>query len=148
MTIDMKYQYFIASRWRNKELVIDLVRKIRERGKTVYSFIEGDGRDYELKAKEVSHDLEAFMKHYESIPEWRNSPAVREIFDVDMDSLKQSETLILLLPSGKSAHIEAGVAFGSGKKLILIGEQKETESLYLIFNEVYPTIDEFVNSLR
>jgi hypothetical protein len=55
--------------------------------------------------------------------------------------------LILLLPAGKSAHIEAGVAYGMGKKLILVGEQKETESLYLIFDECYNSVDEFIQSL-
>ena len=60
---------------------------------------------------------------------------------------QNSKALILLLPAGKSAHIEAGVAFGMKKKCILIGEQKEAESLYLIFAESYQTIDEFIDGL-
>lgn len=144
----MKYQYFIASRWRNKKTVLELTEKIRKKGKTVYCFIEGDGTDYELKDTEQRHTPEEFMKKFENIPDWINDPKVKEIFEVDMKALRDSETLILLLPAGKSAHLEAGAAYGMGKKCIVIGEQKETESLYLIFDEFYDTIDDFISSLR
>lgn len=53
-----------------------------------------------------------------------------------------------MLPAGKSAHMEVGIAYVMGKKCILIGEQKEAESLYLIFNEVYSSIGEFIASLE
>lgn len=143
----MKYQYSIISKWRNRSSVEDLVNKLREKGKSVYSFLEGDGSYYKLKDDEQKHEPEEFMKKYESIPSWQNDPAVREIFNIDMKALKNADTVILLLPAGKSSHIEAGVAYGLGKKLILIGEQKETESLYLIFNEFYETIDDFIDTV-
>jgi len=144
----MKYQYFIASRWRNKDSVLELTKKIREKGKTVYCFIEGDGTKYKLKDAEKKHAPEEFMKKFESIPNWRSDPAVKEIFGVDMNALKQSDALILLLPAGKSAHGEAGIAYGMGKRCIVIGEQKETESFYFIFSEFYASIDDFVDSLN
>lgn len=143
----MKYQYFIAARWRNKDSVLELAKKIREKGKSVYCFVEGDGTEYELKAHEENHDAETFMQKFESIPDWKNSPAVREIFDVDMNALRDSEALILLLPAGKSSHVEAGAAYGMGKKCILVGEQRETESLYMIFDEFYDSVDDFIKSL-
>ena len=143
----MKYQYFIASRWRNKTEVLELTEKIRKKGKTVYCFIEGDGTDYDLKDTKHKFTPEEFMDKFESIPNWLNDPAVKEIFDADMDALKNSHTLILLLPAGKSAHIEAGTAYGMGKKCIVIGQQKETESLYLIFNEFYNSIDDFIKNI-
>ncbi|KKR65373.1 MAG: hypothetical protein UU05_C0020G0010, partial [Candidatus Curtissbacteria bacterium GW2011_GWA1_40_47] len=37
----MKYQYFIASRWRNRDKVLELVKGLRKRDKTVFSFFEG-----------------------------------------------------------------------------------------------------------
>lgn len=140
----MKYQYFIASRWRNKDSVRELVKKLRDKGKTVYSFFEGDGTSYVFRNKEESHNPEEFMKYLESIPNWQKDPRIREVFEVDIRNLTESENVILLLPAGKSAHIEAGIAYGLGKKLILIGEQKETETSYMIFDEIYPSIEEFI----
>ena len=144
----MKYDFYIASRWRNKKKVSELAKQIEEKGRKVYNFVEGDGAQYELKEMENKHGAEEFMKEYESIPNWKNDPKVREIFDVDMGAIKQSEKLILLLPAGKSSHIEAGTAYGMGKPCIVIGEQKETESLYLIFSKFYETIDDFIASLE
>lgn len=143
----MKYDFFIASRWRNKKQVIELAKSIRQKGRFVYCFVEGDGSNYELKDLEEKYAPEEFMKHFESIPNWTKNPAVREIFDVDMKALKESENILLLLPAGKSAHLEAGVGYGLGKKCIVIGEQKETESLYLIFSEFYKSVDEFIAHL-
>jgi len=141
----MKYQYFIASRWRNKDSVLELTRKLREKGENVYCFIESEASQ---KYVEVLHkDTGKQMEILEAIENWREDPRVKELFKGDMNALRESEAVILLLPAGKSSHIEAGVAYGFGKKLILIGEQKETETLYLIFNEVYPGIDDFIASL-
>jgi hypothetical protein len=130
----MKYQYFIASSSRNKDKIVELTEKLRNKGKTVYSFIE-------------TNPLEKLISEEIDVKDWRENPMNKFIFKKDMDPLRVSETLILLLPAGKSAHIEAGVAYGLGRKCIFIGEPEETDSLYLIFDEDYPTIDEFVSSL-
>src|SRR3989338_8262730 len=129
----MKYQYFIASKYRNKDEVLDLARKLRQKGKTVYCFIESEASIKNLG--DLDANAEDAIKKFESIPNWSTSHAVREVFEMDMEALKNSETVILLLPAGKSSHLEAGVAYGLGKNLILIGEQKEAESLYLIFSQ-------------
>lgn len=139
--------FFIASRWRNKDAVLSLTEKLRARGKTVYCFIESDGTENEILARKDSHAPEEYMQLFENTPNWQSNSAIRHLFEIDMDALKNSKALILLLPAGKSAHIEAGVAFGMKKKCILIGEQKEAESLYLIFAESYQTIDEFIDGL-
>jgi hypothetical protein len=138
LTFNMHYQYFIASRFRNKEAVLDLTVKLRDKGKSVYCFVE----DYD-----TSESPEEYMQKFENISNWREDVSVKDMFEKDMNALKNSETFILLLPAGKSAHIEAGAAYGMEKKCIVIGEQKETESLYLIFNESYKTTDEFINGL-
>lgn len=137
----MKYQYFIASRWRNRNSVFELTEKIRAKGKSVYCFMEND------PYHSSDEDPENVMKAFESTDDWKNTKMLKDIFKKDMDALKQSETLLLLLPAGKSAHIEAGVAYGMKKRCIVIGEQKEAESLYLIFDEDYASIDAFIASL-
>lgn len=87
------------------------------------------------------------MKNFESIPNWKNDNYVKQVYKNDLNGLKGSEVFVMLLPAGKSCHIEAGIAFGLRKQLILIGEQKETESLYLIFDKVYPNIEEFIATI-
>ena len=55
--------------------------------------------------------------------------------------------IILLLPAGKTSHIEAGIGYGLDKKMILIGEP-ETEPHYLIFDKWHKTIEEFLADLK
>lgn len=141
----MHYDFYIASRYRNKEDVLELVNLIRAKGKTVYCFIESHASVKNVGS--VESDPEEAMKQFESIENWQTDPRVRDVFETDMSALRASDTLVLLLPAGKSSHVEAGAAYGMGKKLVLIGEQKETESLYLIFNQFYNSIDEFINQL-
>jgi len=141
----MKYQYFIASRWRNRDKVLELVKGLRKRDKTVFSFFEGSKKVFSIFDSKL--DPESVMKKFESTKKWQKDQRVRKIFEKDLEGLKNSQILILLLPAGKSAHIEAGIAYGLGKKCILIGDQKKAESHYLIFDEFYPTIEAFLKSL-
>lgn len=50
---------------------------------------------------------------------------------------KSSKNLLLVLPAGKSGHIEAGIAYGLGKKCYAIGEFDATDSLYNIFYKIF-----------
>jgi len=138
----MKYDYFISGRWRNRDNVGHLAKKLRARGNSVYCFLDSQSTDV------FSEDPEESMKKFEAIPNWREDAYVRRVYEDDMTGLKESRSLVMLLPAGKSCHIEAGVAFGMGKHLILIGEQSEAESLYLIFHEVYPDVRSFLASER
>lgn len=137
----MHYNYFVASRWRNRDSVFALVDALRAKKKSVYNFMEND------PYHSSEDDPEEVMKGFEATADWKNTQMVQDIFHKDMEALKASDAVILLLPAGKSAHIEIGVAFGMQKKTILVGEQIEAESLYLIFDENYPTIDAFIRSI-
>lgn len=138
----MQYDYYIASRWRNLDTVLSLTHSIRSAGKSVYSFLEAPHNIHAL-----DYDIEQAMEEYEAIDDWWHDVRIRRMFDDDIRGIEQSHALILLLPAGKSAHIEAGIAFGMGKECILVGEQRETENLYLIFGRAYPSIDHFMQTL-
>lgn len=137
----MDYEYFIASRWRNRDTVLELFHKLQEKGKKVYCFMTTD------PYHSPHDDPEQTMTEYEATENWENNVMIRDIFEKDMKALRSSEKLILLLPAGKSAHIEAGVAYGLGKECIVIGKQEKAESLYLIFNKTYEAIEEFIKNI-
>jgi hypothetical protein len=139
--INCQYDFFVSGRWRNKANVLDLTYKIRSKGYKVYCFLEA-----EHSKERFNNDPEEDMKNFEKL-DWHNDPYVKNIFHNDMEAEKQSKIFVMLLPAGKSCHIEAGAAYGMGKQCILIGEQKEAESLYLIFNDTYSSIEEFLNTI-
>jgi hypothetical protein len=120
-----------------------LIEKLREKGKTCYNFC--------LKPGDPEHPEnhpDDQMKVFESTEDFYNNKMFQEYHQRDLDGLKNAEKVILLLPAGTSAHIEAGIAFGWGKSLILIGEPAKPETLYLIFKERYKTADEFLASIK
>ena len=136
------YDFFISSRWRNGDKVLELVKKLRDKGYLVNCFMEE-----KFNPGTIDNDPEEVMARFEARENWKNDPFVKRIFKRDLNGLKSSKCIIVLLPGGKSTHLEAGIGYGLGKKLILIGEQKETESLYLIFSEFYKTIDDFIEKV-
>lgn len=137
----MHYDFFIAGRWRNKENVSALERGIRERGYTAYCFLSSSHN-----ADKQDVDPHAHMNAFERL-DWKNDAYVKTVFEEDMQGERGSDAFVLLLPAGLSCHIEAGVAYGLGKKCVLIGTPTDTESLYQIFSEHYETIDQFLSSL-
>jgi len=133
--------YTVIGKTRNQENIRKLIAGIRSKGKTCYDFTEvPDPANPTASAEEL-------MAIHESHPDFFVRPYHREVFERDLDRLHNAETVVLLLPAGTSAHIEAGIAFGLGKKLILIGQPEKPESLYFIFTERYQTIEEFLSTV-
>ena len=135
--------YTVISRFRNKIEVEKLIEKLQEKGKTCYDFCLKHG-----DPEHPDNHPEEQMRVFESTKDFYNNEYFKYIFETDMNGLKNAEKVILLLPAGISAHIDAGIAYGWGKPLILIGEPAKPETLYLIFKERYKTIDEFLVSIR
>lgn len=138
----MSTDFSVLGKFRNKEQVRFLVEAIRAKGKSCYDFTEKPS-----DPGNPSASGEEQMKVFESTPDFQNNAYFQEIFGRDLKGLREATTVILLLPAGTSAHIEAGIAYGLGKRLILIGKPEKPESLYLIFTERYESVDDFVATL-
>lgn len=140
-----KTDFFIAGRWRNKDNIKPVIDLVRSNGKTAYCFLENDykGEIIELK---MDGDPEVFMAQLEDLPQ--DHPFIRKIFDIDMKAEREAETFLLVFPAGIAAHIEAGVAYGLGKQCIAIGELEKTETLYNIFDHIFPTVEAFERWLK
>ena len=135
--------YTVIGKFRNARNVRALIAAIRNQGKTCYDFTD--------KAADPSHPDAPFedqMITLERHPDFLNDSVHRYHYERDLDGLKKANTVILLLPAGTSAHIEAGIAFGLGKKLILIGKPEKPETLYFIFDEYYDTVEEFLKNVQ
>ena len=61
---------------------------------------------------------------------------------------KACNNLLLVLPAGKSGHIEAGIAYGMGKKCYAIGDFDATDSLYNIFETIFKDENELEEFLK
>lgn len=132
----------VIGRVRNSENVNLLVAGIEAKGYSCYNFLSKD------TVPEFSHlSRSEQMEILESHSDFWNDPLHIHHYETDMDGLKNAKAIVMLLPAGLAAHMEAGVAYGLGKKLILIGEPEKAETLYLMFDERYTDIQSFLESI-
>lgn len=133
----------VIGRVRNSDNIERLIHGITEKGYTCYNFLDKPA------APSAPHlSWEEQMNILESHEDFWNDPVHRDIFEMDMAGLKYAETIVMLLPAGLAAHMEAGAAYGLGKRLVLIGEPEKAETLYLMFSERYPDIEAFLSTLE
>lgn len=78
------------------------------------------------------------MKRSEALAQ--DDPLIQKIFETDIAAERDAENFLLVLPAGIAGHIEAGVAYGLGKHCYAVGELEKTETLYCIFDRIFPDI--------
>jgi hypothetical protein len=133
------YDFFIAGRWRNKDTIQPVLDAVRASGKTAYCFIEHTYEGEKLSFTGTSQEeIEATMQASEAMSQ--NDPMIRKIFEADIAGEQAADTFLLVLPAGIAGHIEAGVAYGMGKKCYAVGQPEKTETLYCIFDEIFPDL--------
>jgi hypothetical protein len=134
--------FTIISKFRNKERVQALVSALRERGRTCYDFCE-----IPADAGNPDADPEGQMSAHEAVKDFYEDIHFRKMFETDIDAIRNADRVIMMLPAGNSVHIEAGIAYSLGKRVILIGEPDKAESIYLIFKERYSDEDAFLKTI-
>lgn len=141
----MKYDFFIAGRWRNKDNIKPVLDAVRSAGKTAYCFLENEYKGEKVEFM-MDGDPDAFMKKTEAMPQ--NDPFIRKIFEIDITAEKESKNFLLVLPAGIAGHMEAGAAYGMGKKCYAVGAPEKTETLYCVFDQIFPDVDSLNEWLR
>ena len=132
-------KFFIASPWKNKEQVEQLTAELEKMGHTAYSFMESGsnlltGKPIEVEMKEFS----------EALVNWKADDRIARIVESEVQAIKDDDVVILLLPAGDSSHMEAGIGYGMGKRMVLIGPVEKPEIIYLLFNHVYIDLSSFL----
>jgi nucleoside 2-deoxyribosyltransferase len=103
---------YLASSWKNETLVFVMAKSLRKAGHEVDAFCE-IGPQGRSVFKFTDHLLK--MNAFDAFKDKR----IKQAFEEDRKWLDWCDCCILILPSGKSSHLEAGYAKGQGKKLII-----------------------------
>ena len=143
--MNTKYEFFIAGKTRNKDNILRICNIFDKYNVSYYCFLKND--DTMNSYGEDGQTEEEKMKAFESLG--LKSDIVLNIFKQDLDNEKACKNLLLVLPAGKSGHIESGIAYGMGKKCYAIGEFDATDSLYNIFETIFENehqLEEFLKN--
>ena len=139
------YEFFIAGKTRNKDNILRICDIFDKYNVSYYCFLKND---YTMNSYgENGQTEEEKMQVFESLG--LKSEIVLNIFKQDLDNEKACKNLLLVLPAGKSGHIESGIAYGMGKKCYAIGEYDATDSLYNIFETIFENehqLEEFLKN--
>lgn len=107
---------YVASSWRNEDQPA-LVRLLKIDGHDVYDFRNPPNRSGfawgDLDPDWQSWSGEKYIRHL-------NFAEAIAGFNADMEGLTTADVCVLLLPCGRSAHLEAGYAAGVGKHLAIV----------------------------
>ena len=139
----MKYDFFIAGRARNKDNILKICNLMDKYNISYYCFLKNEKNWGYGNSNQTPEERQ---REFESLD--LKSDIVLNLFKQDMDGEKESENLLLVLPAGKAAHIESGIAYGLGKKCYAIGEYDATDTLYNIFEKIFSSETELEQHLK
>ena len=79
-----------------------------------------------------------------------SNPAGKHIFEFDKEHIDESDIGILIMPAGKSGHLELGYMIGQGKKCYILFEEEPErwDIMYQFANDVCFSYEELEKELK
>ena len=137
---------YVASSWRNPYYP-EIVNRLRSEGHDIYDFRNPPHGGNGFRWTDV--DPNAISWTFQEDAEGLHHPLAERQFAADLKALEWADTCVLVLPSGRSAHTEAGWMAGAGKRVIAyIPEMVEPELMYKLFDRVTGSLEDLVQCLR
>lgn len=126
---------YLASSWRNDRQPFT-VRMLREAGHEVYDF----RNPWHAQGGFAWSDLDPMWRDWTAEAYRDNllkSPIASQGYINDLRAMEWADTCVLLLPCGRSAHLEAGWFCGRGKRCVIrTFDGEEPELMALMANEI------------
>ena len=137
---------YVASSWRNKYQQ-EVVWALREAGHTVYDFRNPRDGDHGFSWKQTDPEWEQWST--EGFIKALKHPVAESGYLSDYNAMRAANACVLVTPSGRSAHLEAGWMAGQGKfTAILVMERSEPELMYKMAHLITPSLDAVKEALN
>lgn len=133
---------YVASSWRNLYQPT-VVTALRQHGWCVYDFRHPAPGDEGFHWSEIDPDWQSWppAQYREAL----QYPRAQVGFAQDQLALQMADVTVLVLPCGRSAHLELGYAAGVGQRTaVLMLEPQEAELMYKLCNRVCLSMDELL----
>ncbi len=142
-----------ASSWRN-DYQQEVVQALRLAGHEVYDFKHPKPGDTGFRWTDVALErTEAGPCTPRALKRALAHPRAVEGFASDFNAMKWTDACVLVLPCGRSAHLEAGWMAGAGKKTVVLAFDgpmhplMEPELMYGLLGSLCTSIEEVVETL-
>jgi len=136
---------YVASSWRNEKQP-RVVEALRRAGYDVYDFRKPVSGNDGFHWSTIDPDWKQWNS--EQFRQALHHPIAKEGFQLDKNALDNCDACVLVLPCGRSAHLEAGYAIGQGKPTAILLETGEPELMYKLSGNLYLTISGITDFLK
>ncbi len=141
---------YVASSWRNtmQQAVVHLCRSM---GHEVYDFREPTPGNHGFSWHEIDPTIPRgpadLVLPPDQIRTMLGHPAAERGFDLDMGALRWCDACVLVLPCGRSAHLEAGWAVGARKMTVGLLTEGEPDLMWKMLDRLIVSPDELFDVL-
>lgn len=133
---------YLASSWRNQGNYPQALHYLRQWGHDVYDF-----KREAFAWKELGSDWENWNQ--EQFRAALSTDKSKANFQRDMTALENCDACVMVLPCGKSAHLELGWAVGAKKKsYVLQMEPTQPELMYLMCDKIIINFQELEKEFK
>lgn len=135
-------QTYLIGSLRNPR-VAELGNKMRQRGINVFDDWFAAGPEADDKWQE--YEQARGRKMHEAL----KGAHAQDVFDFDRRNLDRSDSAVLVLPAGKSGHLELGYMAGKGKRtyILLNGEPDRFDVMYNFATGIFTDEDILIEEL-
>lgn len=115
-----------------------VVITLRTAGIPCYDFKKDDGAGFNWSEVGVNSTIETHEGYFDGI----SHPRAVAGFAADFGAMQRADTFVLVLPCGRSAHLELGWAVGQGKRtaILLEDEVRPPELMYKMVDYLAPSL--------
>jgi len=135
---------YVASSWRNTKYP-GVVKALKEAGFEVYDFRNPEPGDNGFHWSEIDPDWKSWTP--QEFVQGLRHPIAQNGFEKDFWALSKCDVCVLVMPCGRSAHLEAGYVIGNGKPLFILLEDGEPELMYKMAFGLCTSTDELLEEL-
>jgi hypothetical protein len=137
---------YAASSWRNQHQP-SVVGELRKAGHEVYDFRNPFNGVPGFSWSEIDPEWQGWSaERYREL--LTTHPIAARGFVSDLRAMQWADTCLLILPCGRSAHLEAGWFCGQGKRcIILTRDGEEPELMALLATDICISIAEVIELL-
>lgn len=136
---------YVASSWRNLDQphVVDALRRA---GHEVYDFRNPGPGKKGFAWSEIDPDWKNWSNG--TFIEALTHPIAQQGFENDFNAMQWADACVMVMPCGRSAHVEAGWMQGAGKPTIALLSTAEPELMYNMFSKLAQTTEEVLEHLK
>lgn len=135
---------YVASSWRN-ERQPEIVKSLREAGHEVYDFREPAPGERGFHWSDIDPAWKEWTP--EQFRESLQHPIATHGVGRDLAGMAWADAFLLLMPCGRSAHLELGWAIGQGKLTLILLSDGEPELMYALVHHLCVSMEEVLQRL-